>query len=123
MYDLFDVVFGTYLSGKVAGISSLQANTDQRLTQSTDRLAALEQKYEKMHIVTVALWGLLKEHTSLTDDDLKRFVANVEATEAQNRGASGAMPCPHCSRIVRKSATRCPWCGNAITSGDAFQGT
>ncbi|MBS0380771.1 MAG: hypothetical protein JSS29_20010 [Proteobacteria bacterium] len=123
MYDLFDVVFGTYVSSKVAGISALQASTDQRLTSSTERLTALEHKYERMHIVMVALWGLLKEHTSLTDADLKRFVANVEASEAQNRGAAGTMACPHCSRTVRKSATRCPWCGGAITTGDAFQGT
>ena len=123
MYDVFDVMFGTYVAEKISGLSTLQANTDGRLTSSTDRLTALEHRYERMHIITVALWALLKERTGLTDGDLKRFVANVEASEAKSRGATGTMTCPKCSRIIRKSATRCVWCGASITDGDAFQGS
>ena len=122
MYDLFDVVFGTYMTGKMAGISALQANTDQRVTGSAERLTALEHRYERMHVITVALWALLKEHTGLTDADLKRFVADVEASEAQNRGAAGTMTCPKCSRVIRKSASKCVWCGAPVTTGNAFEG-
>lgn len=123
MYDFIDGVFGSFSQAKIAGLSSLQANTDQRLTGTADRLSALEYRYERMHIVMVALWGLLKEHNGLTDEDLKRLVQAVEVSESKAGPSAGAMPCPHCSRMVRKSASRCPWCGSAITSGDAFQGT
>jgi len=123
MYDLFEVLFGGYVVKEITGLTALQADTDHRVTSSTDRLTALEHRYERMHIVTVALWALLKEHTSLTDADLKRFVAKVETSESTGRGTAGTMKCPKCSRVIRKSATRCVWCGAAITSGDAFHGS
>ena len=123
MPDLFDVLFASYVQGEVAGVSALQANADQRLTGTAERLAALEHRYERMHLVTVALWALLKEHTGLTDGDLKRFLHDVEAAESKSRGASGVMPCERCSRILRKTATRCTWCGAPVTTGNAFQGT
>ncbi len=123
MYDLFDVLFAQYAAAKISGLTALQANTDQRLTSSTDRLTALEHKYERMHIVTVALWALLKERTGLTDSDLKRLVGSVEASEANAHGAAGTTACPKCSRVIRKSAMRCVWCGAAVTTGNAFHGT
>lgn len=123
MLDLFDVLFAGYLQSKTSGLSALQASSDQRITGATDRLAALEYRYERMHVVTVALWALLKEHTGLTDADLKRFVQQVEQAESKNRGAAATMTCEKCHRVNRKSATRCIWCGAAVTAGDAFQGT
>ncbi len=121
--DLMDLLFDTYAVGKISGLGALQANTDHRVTASTDRLAALEYRYERLHVVTVALWSLLKEHTGLMDADLKRFVASVEASESKPHGAPGTMKCGKCGRIIRQSATRCVYCGSAVTSGDAFQGT
>jgi hypothetical protein len=116
--DLFDPVLG---GSQIAGLTGLQANTDQRLTSTTERLTALEHRYERMQLVMLALWSLLKEHTGLTDADLKRFLHNAEAT-ANSPGAA-IMTCEHCHRIIRKSATRCIWCGAAVNTGNAFQGT
>ena len=123
MLDLFDVLFAGYFQSKTSGLTALQSSSDQRITGATDRLAALEYRYERMHVVTVALWALLKEHTGLTDADLKRFVQQVEEAESKNRGGSATMTCEKCHRVNRKSATRCIWCGATITTGDAFQGT
>ncbi len=119
--DLFDIALGGALQSGIAGISALQANTDQRLTGTTERIASLEQRYERMQLVMLALWSLLKEHTGLTDADLKRFMHDAEASRAST--GSAVMTCEKCHRIIRKSATRCVWCGAAVTSGNAFQGT
>jgi hypothetical protein len=89
--DLFDVLFASYLQSKTSGLTALQSSSDQRITGATDRLAALEYRYERMHVVTVALWALLKEHTGLTDADLKRFVQQVEEAESKNRGGSATI--------------------------------
>jgi hypothetical protein len=74
-------------------------------------------------MITTAPWSLLKEHTGLTDADLKQFSARVEATEANSHGTAGTMAREKCGRIVKQSATRCLYCESAITKGDAFQGT
>ncbi len=119
--DLFDIALGGSLQSEMAGLSALQANTDQRLTGTGDRLAALERRYERMQLVMLALWALLKEHTGLTDSDLKRFMHDAEASAATH--GSVVMTCEQCHRIIRKSATRCIWCGAVVNTGNAFQGT
>jgi len=123
MSDIFDVLFDNYIQSKVAGLSMLEAQTASRLTGTAERLQALEQKYERMHLVAASLWSLLKEHTGLTDTDLKRHMETALAREDQNRGTAGSMLCEKCHRRIRKSATRCLWCGAAVHSGDAFHGT
>ena len=121
--DLFDVALGGALESQISGLSGLQANTDQRLTNTAERLAALEHRYERMQLIMLGLWSLLKEHTGLTDADLKRFMHSAEASSAKSPQGAAIMTCEHCHRIIRKSATRCVWCGAAVNTGNAFQGT
>ena len=87
----------------------------------------LEQRYERMSLVTNALWQLLKAHTGLTDADLKKYIEKVDLADGVRDGKmarnKGAMDCPKCSRRVLKSATVCAWCGEKLTSGDPFHST
>lgn len=121
--DIFDV----YQQGKITGLGSLQANTDRRVTGTEEKLRELEQRYERMSLVTNALWQLLKAHTGLTDADLKKYIEKVDLSDGVRDGKvarnKGAMDCPHCSRRVLTSATVCAWCGGKLTSGDPFHST
>lgn len=121
--DIFDV----YQQRKIGEAGSLQADTDRRLTNTGDKLRDLEQRYERMNLVTNALWQLLKAHTGLTDADLKKYVEKVDLEDGVRDGkvarSKGAMDCPHCSRRVLKSATVCAWCGGKVSKGDPFHST
>ena len=126
MIDFIDI-FDVYQHGKITGLGSLQADTDRRVTNTGDKLRELEQRYERMSLVTNALWQLLKAHTGLTDADLKRYVEKVDLADGVRDGkvahSKGAVDCPHYSRRVLKSATVCAWCGGKLTSGDPFHAT
>ena len=126
MIDFIDI-FDVYQQGKIADLGSLQAATDRRVTNAGDKLRDLEQRYERMSLVTNALWQLLKAHTGLTDADLKKYIEKVDLADGVLDGKvarnKGAMDCPKCSRRVLKSATVCAWCGEKLTSGDPFHST
>lgn len=123
MIDLFDV----YQQGKIGELSSLQADSNRRITDAGERLKALEARYERMRLITTALWQLLKSHTGLTDADLKQYIEQVDLADGKldgkinRRGA--AMDCPKCARRILKSAVVCPWCSARPHSGNAFEGT
>jgi hypothetical protein len=123
MIDIFDL----YQEGRIGELGMQQADTDRRLLGTADKLRALELRYERMRLVSNALWQLLKEHTGLTDADLKRFVEQVDLSDGKLDGKLsrnlGAMDCPKCSRRVLKSAVVCAWCGHRQETGDAFQST
>jgi hypothetical protein len=126
MFDFIDI-FDVYQQGQRSGLGSLEANTNRPVTSSADKLRELEQRFERMSLVTNALWQLLKAHTALTDADLKKYIEKVDLADGVRDGkltrSRGAMDCPHCSRRVLKSATVCAWCGGKLTSGDPFQST
>lgn len=126
MIDLIDI-FDIYQHGKIGGLGALQVDTDRRVTNATDKLRDMEQRYERMSLVTNALWQLLKSHTGLTDADLKKYIEKIDLADGVRDGKitrnKGAMDCPHCSRRILKSATVCAWCGNKLGSGDPFQAT
>ena len=126
MIDFIDI-FDVYQQGKIAELGSLQADSDRRITNTGDKLRELEQRYERMTLVTNALWQLLKEHTGLTDGDLKKYIEKVDLADGTRDGKitrpKGAMDCPQCSRRVLKSATVCAWCGTRLNSGDPFHAT
>ena len=77
-----------------------------------ERLRELEQRYERMKLVSLALWQLLKSHTGLTDADLKQYILDGRI---DSKGA--AMDCPTCKRRILKSAVVCPWCSERTRSG------
>ena len=126
MIDLFDI-FDIYQQGQIGQLHGLQANTDGRLTGTADKVRDLEHRYERLRLVTIAMWQLLKEHTALADSDLKRFIEKVDLLDGKLDGkvsrVSGATDCSSCSRRVLKSATVCAWCGEKLSAGNAFQST
>lgn len=126
MIDLFDI-FDLYQQRKIGELAGLHANTSERLTKAGDNLRDLEQRHERLRLITIAMWQLLKEHTGLTDTDLKRFIEKVDLTDGKLDGKlakqQGANDCSGCGRRILKSSTRCPWCGAQSTTGNAFLST
>jgi len=126
MFDLIDI-FDIYQHKKLGELGTLQSDSDRRITSSGDRLRDLEQRYERLHLVTIALWELLKNHTGLTDADLKRYIEKVDLSDGTQDGKlsrrKGAVDCPQCSRRVLKSATTCAWCGVKLDAGNPFEAT
>jgi hypothetical protein len=126
MFDIMDA-FDIHQYGQINRALTAQAETTRRVANTQDQLRRLEQRYERMRLVTNALWQLLKDHTGLTDSDLKRFIEKVDLADGKADGKmsahTGAMDCPKCSRRILKSAAVCPWCGTKPNVGDAFQAT
>ena len=126
MFDIMDP-FDVHQYGQINRLLSGQADTSNRVARTQSSLQLLEQRYERMRLVTNALWQLLKEHTGLTDSDLKRFIEKVDLADGRADGRMSAntraMDCPKCSRRILKNAAVCPWCGTKPKSGDPFQAT
>ena len=122
MIDLFDL-FDIYQNTRIDKVTALEADSFRRLTGTQDRLQELEHRYERMKLVTAALWQLLKAHTGLTDADLKQYIEKVDLADGKIERKGGAMDCPHCSRRILKTAVVCPWCSKRLRVGDAFEAT
>jgi hypothetical protein len=123
LFDLFDI----YQNSRIDAIAAREAATHGRVMSTAQRLREMEQRHERMKLVTVALWQMLKAHTGLTDADLKQYIEKVDLADGKLDGRidrkGAAMDCPHCDRRILKSAVVCPWCSERTRTGDAFEAT
>ena len=127
MNDLFNWLFDFHQSGQILDTKAAQSETRGRVTDIDDDRRELERRYERLRLVTVAIWALLKEHSGLTESDLRKYVNKIDLIDGKLDGRlsrnNGVIECQKCERRIVKSALVCVYCGSANSSGDSFHGT
>lgn len=127
MQDLFNWVFDWHQQERIRGVELSQAESRARLTGLGDESLSLEVRYERLRLVTAAIWKLLKDHTGLTEADLRRCVMELDGLDGSVDGKvdrkKGVINCPSCERRILRSSLVCVYCGTKNTQGDSFHGT
>lgn len=115
-------------------IQRLRAEAEQRGEQSSSlqdkagsmeaRLLELERRHEQLKLVTLSLWRLLKDKVHLSDDELKKYVANTDLLDGIADGKADLtkefIKCRQCKRSHLNTAVVCPFCGARGSSTNAF---
>ncbi len=114
IWDLYQQYQISQLESKVGG--------QNRTGTSSNEYLELRARLDKLALVNMAVWSLLKEHTPLTEEDLVERVKEIDLSDGQLDGKVRAVPqtCPKCSRTLSKKHRRCLYCGHHITADDAF---
>jgi len=127
MNDLFNWLFDLHQSAEIVDTKAAQSETRGRVTDLDDERRDLERRYERLRLVTIAMWALLKEHSGLTESDLRKYVNQVDLIDGKLDGKlsrnKGVIECQKCDRRILKSALVCVYCGHANSGGDSFHGT
>jgi hypothetical protein len=75
----------------------------------------LQRDHERLKLVTAALWQMLKDKTGATDDELRRYVEQVDLMDGRLDGKLRAprelRDCEGCGRRILNSAAMCLDCG------------
>src|SRR5688500_9336994 len=127
MDDIFNWLFDFKQSEQILDTKAAQSETRGRVTDLDDERRDLERRYERLRLVTVAMWALLKEHSGLTEADLRKFVNQIDLIDGKLDGKlsrnKGVIDCQKCERRIVKSALVCVYCGTANSTGEPFHGT
>lgn len=86
-------------------------------SEAKSQVAFLRADVEKLLMITEALWSILKEQHSYTDDELIRRVQEIDLRDgrADGRVAKQAQPsCPKCRRTLIRHQPKCLYCGTEI---------
>ena len=84
----------------------------QRAENAQDRVADLEERVDKLSLLNLALWELLKEKTGLTEAELCQRVEEIDLQDGQldGRAFGGVINCPDCSQPLSRRHRRCLYC-------------
>ncbi len=84
-----------------------------RPSASDFRVHELEERVDKLTLVCLGLWELLREKNGLTEDDLTTSVAMIDAQDgvADGKVTRRVQACPKCNRPMSAEHRRCLYCG------------
>ncbi len=80
-------------------------------------LELMEGDIERILMLTEALWSFIKREHNLTDADLVRMLAEIDARDGRIDGrvaATPPVPCAYCNRISAKNRPTCIYCGKPV---------
>ena len=81
-------------------------------------LGRLQRQLKRQRVITQALWQILREKFTLSEEDLARLIAQIERLEKEKPQI--AELCPHCGRSLQDDHTTCIYCGAEVARRDLF---
>jgi len=79
-------------------------------------LEEVQQRLERLSLMTEALWTLLRRRLGLTEQELFEIAHDLDLSDGRldGRVRRTAAPCVGCGRMVGKRHKKCIYCGTPI---------
>lgn len=119
---MFDILYNLHQNTRIAGAEAKAGAGLRQVERAGDRIAELEDRLDRLSLLNLALWTLLKEKTGLSESELAARVEEIDMRDGRLDGkvAGGVVNCPDCERPLAKRHRRCLYCGFQVEN-DGFE--
>ena len=126
---MHDIIIDLLQHQLLPAVAHRQEDPGPRPTQSLKELSRhFSRKYDQLVLVCQAMWELLAEQTSLSEEDLRAKVNELDLRDGRrdgrlNRRVTTPLPtCPECGAGISRKFNRCMLCGyeGDVTQTDPF---
>ena len=102
--------------------ATASALASEKGRKSNASLQQLEARVDKLVLVCRSMWELVRDNTSLTEDDLMTKVLELDLRDgvADGKMNPGVQTCAHCGRTMSPRHARCLYCGREDVTNEAF---
>ena len=114
------------LTKKQSVQTSIDHDQNHRTTNVNADLQELQKRHEQLKLVTLAMWTMLKDHTGLSENDLKKYVEKIDLMDGKQDGRANTIEktgCPGCKREILSTSMACPYCGAYLNPRNVFAAT
>ena len=101
--------------------TEIQSSSSSRKTQR--EVQFLEDRFERLSLVCMAMWSLMQDKTDVTEADLLERVQTIDLMDGQADGKAtkvGVVKCHACGRPMSERHLRCIYCGAEKWASSAF---
>lgn len=109
---MFEPPFGN--DSSYGDASSGQAGRAESAAQQVhDYARSLEQKVDRLALVTRALWEIVRDRTTVSEAMLEEKVREIDQRDGRQDGKVGqaVTRCHNCGKVVQKGQDTCQYCG------------
>ena len=118
LWDLYQQIRIAQLDERLSTIQSAPP-TDGL---ARDAVVRLEEKLDRLALITRALFELMQETNGVTEERLTAKVVDIDLRDGQQDGRMTARPrkCPKCDAMMSPKFARCLFCGFREDAPAAF---
>lgn len=118
-----DIFYDLYQNAAIHQAGMTAERSERKAENAEARAERLEARINKLTLINMALWSLLKEKTGLSDEDLNTRIQEIDLADGylDGRIRAVAVKCPHCNQTLSKKHNRCLYCGFEPQDGNAFE--
>ncbi|MCB0988339.1 MAG: hypothetical protein H6519_00785 [Microthrixaceae bacterium] len=97
-------------------------NRDNLSGRQQDRIDDLEERVDRLLLLTESMWELLSKHLGFTDEHLVHMVRTLDLSDGQldNKVNRPARKCQNCQSAVPKDRATCQFCGTEVPGANLF---
>lgn len=118
---MFDLLWDLHQQRRIGELESKLDRTQRPQEGAAEALRLLEARIDKLTLVSMALWTLLKENTKLTEEDLLEKIKEIDLSDGKLDGKvrQNVSDCPQCGRVMSQKHRRCLYCGFEMNRPDS----
>ena len=120
--DLFDIHQQMSIRGNRHSMAAMEAEQQVQRKQDQRRADDLEDRFERLLLLTEAMWSLLTEHYGLTDAHLLHKMTELDGLDGtiEGRRQRPKIECGDCGAAISREFARCLYCGSDAEVANAF---
>lgn len=98
---------------------------DQRHSAQRNRIDDLEDRIDRLLLLTEAMWELLSKHLGFSDEHLTHMMRTIDERDGHldHRVTRQARKCQACQSAVPADRTTCQFCGVEVPGSTVFDQT
>ena len=119
------LLWGLHQSRQASTAQSEAARATSRAATADRNVEALIDRLDKLTLVNMAVWSLVRERLELTEEQLAERVREIDLADGVEDGkvTSQVAKCPKCGRVMSPRHKKCFYCGAAKLTITAFDQT
>lgn len=115
--------FGYQNSLRISSAESAAERADSKARRAEQELDQLRRHVERMSLASQAMWELIRERTSLSEEDLEAKMLEVDGRDGVVDGKISVrvQVCDSCGRNTNSRRDTCIMCGAPIERAHKFE--
>ena len=104
--------------------AGMASHASSKANQAQQATADLEERLDKLTLICMSMWELLRDNTRFTEADLLAKVQELDLRDGVPDGkiTRTVSKCPECSRTMSPRHKRCLYCGHEQLTNSVFDG-
>jgi hypothetical protein len=122
--DLFDFFWNIRQQQALGSLDAKASTASAEAKSQESTVADLNHRFERLALVTQALFELLAERAHVSEADLMAKMSEIDHREGARRSLveSEGRSCPKCGHVSSARRATCLYCGATLTTGGPFEG-